>query len=71
MYFKYFNDFQNQIFSFITKVNPNNRNETKSDIYPETYSSLTSFFTGRKILSMLFITSIFLFHCKSEQKQVK
>ena len=31
----YFNDFQNQDFSiFLTKVNPNNGNETKSDIFP-------------------------------------
>ena len=27
---KYFSDFQNQNFCFMTKVNPNNGNETKS-----------------------------------------
>ena len=34
----------------MTKVNPSNRNETKSDIFHGTYSNLTSFFTGHKIL---------------------
>ena len=32
------------------KVNPNNENETKSDIFPYFYSTLTSFSIGRKIL---------------------
>ena len=36
--------------NFKTKLNPTNRNETKSDIFHETYSNLTSFFIGRKIL---------------------
>ena len=32
---KYFNDFQNRNFSvLVTKVNPNNGNETKSNIFP-------------------------------------
>ena len=32
---KYFNDFQNQQYlSFMTKVNPNNGNKIKSDIFP-------------------------------------
>ena len=35
---------------FITKVNPNNGNETKSDIFHGTYSNLASFFIGHKIL---------------------
>ena len=34
----------------MTKVNPDNRNETKSEISHGTYSNLTSFFIGRKIL---------------------
>ena len=34
----------------MTKVNPRNRNETKSGILHRTYSSLTLFFTARKIL---------------------
>ena len=35
----------------MTKVNPNNVNETKSDIFHETYSNLASFFIGHKILT--------------------
>ena len=34
----------------MTTVNPNNGNETKSDIFCGTYSNLTLIFTGRKIL---------------------
>ena len=34
----------------MTKVNLNNGNETKSDIFHGTCSNLTSFFIGRKIL---------------------
>ena len=34
----------------MTKVNPNNENETKSDIFHETYSNLTSFFIGHTTL---------------------
>ena len=36
--------------SFTTKVNANNGNKTKSDIFYGTYSNLTSFFIGHKIL---------------------
>ena len=34
----------------MTKVNPNNETETESDIFGPTYSNLTLFFIGRKIL---------------------
>ena len=34
----------------MTKVNPNNGNETKWNIFHETYPNLTSFFIGHKIL---------------------
>ena len=34
----------------MTKVNPNNGNEAKSDVFYRTYSNLTSFFVGRKII---------------------
>ena len=34
----------------MTKVNPNNGNETKSDIFYGTYSNLTLFSFGRKLL---------------------
>ena len=34
----------------MTKVNPNNGNKTKSDIFHGEYSKLTSFFIGQKIL---------------------
>ena len=34
----------------MAKVNKNNGNETKSDIFHGTYSNLTSFYFGRKIL---------------------
>ena len=34
----------------MSKVNPNNGNETKLDIFDGTYSNLISLFTGRKIL---------------------
>ena len=36
--------------SFITKVNPNNGKETKSDIFPWTYSNLTTYLFYQKIL---------------------
>ena len=36
--------------SFMTKVNPSNGNETKSDIFYEAFSNLTLFFITRKIL---------------------
>ena len=35
----------------MTKENPNNGNETKSDIFPRECSKVTPFFTGRKILN--------------------
>ena len=34
----------------MSKVNPDNGNETKLDIFHGTYFNLTSFFVGRKIL---------------------
>ena len=57
----------------MTKMNPNNGNQTKSDNFHRTYANLTSFFIGRRTLniSMTFIIAIFQFHCKSEHKQVK
>ena len=57
----------------MTKVNPSNGNETKSDIFHGTYSHLTSFFIGPKILKYfnVIVIGIFQFHCKSEHKQVK
>ena len=37
----------------MTKVNPNNGNETKSDIFPwNIFKYVTSFFTGSKILKI-------------------
>ena len=36
--------------SFMTKVNRSNGNEAKSDVFYRTYSNLTSFFVGRKII---------------------
>ena len=37
----------------MSKVDPNNGNETKSDFFHGTYSNLTSFFVGSKILKNL------------------
>ena len=37
----------------MTKVNPNDGNETKSDIFHGTYSNLTLFFIGQKVLKYL------------------
>ena len=37
----------------MTKVNRTNENETKSDIFKETYLNLTSFFIGHKKLKYL------------------
>ena len=34
---------KSKFLSFMTKVNPNNGNETNSDIFPWTYSNLTLF----------------------------
>ena len=48
---KYFSmTFKIKFFSFLTKVNPNNVNETKIDIFHRTHSNLTSFLIGQKIL---------------------
>ena len=55
---------KSKFLSIMTKVNPNNRNETKSDFLYGTYSTLTWLFIGRKTLKY------FQFHCKSEHKQV-
>ena len=55
--------------SFMTKVNPNNGNETKSDIFPWTCSNLTSFFIFH--ISKTLIICISQFLCKSDLKQVK
>ena len=41
---------ESRFLSFMTKVNPNNENETKLDILHGLYSNLTSFFISRKIL---------------------
>ena len=41
---------KSKFLSCMTKVNLNNGNVTKSDIFDETYSNLTSFFIDRKIL---------------------
>ena len=41
---------KSELFSFMTKLTPNNGSETKSDIFYGTYSNLTSFFIGHKIL---------------------
>ena len=48
----------------MTKVKPSNGNETKPDIFPWTYSDLTIFFIGCKILKCQF-------YSKREHKQVK
>ena len=37
----------------MTNVNPNNGNKTKSTFFHGTYSDLTSFFIGRKIVKFL------------------
>ena len=59
--------------SFMTKVNPNNGTEIKSDIFHGTYSNLKYFFIGCKILKYFndFSIGIFQFHCKIEHKKVK
>ena len=50
---KYFNEAQNRNFSVLTKVNPNNGNETKSDIFPWNIFKSDIIFIGRKILKYL------------------
>ena len=58
----------------MTKVNPNNENETKSDIFPwgifksEFFFSLVVKYYN---FSMTFIIDTFQCHCKSKQHQVK
>ena len=44
----------------MTEVNPNNENETKSDIFHGTYSNLTSFFIGRQKLK--YFNGVFNWH---------
>ena len=41
---------RSKFLSFVTKVNPNNGNETKSDIFHGIYSNLAKPLIGRKIL---------------------
>ena len=41
---------KSKLFSFMTKVNPNNGNEKKQTFFHRTYSNLTLFFIGRKVL---------------------
>ena len=58
----------------MTKVNSNNGNETKSDIFHGTYSNLASFFIGRKILK--YFNDFFNWHfCEhkevSKHKEIK
>ena len=45
---------KSKFLSFITEGNPNNRNETKSDILHGTYSNLISGFNGYKILKYFY-----------------
>ena len=57
--------------SFMTRVNPNNGNETKSDIFSwDIFKSGIIIHLSQNI-SMGFIIGIFQFNCKSEQKKVK
>ena len=42
---------ESKFFSFMTEVNSNNGNETKSDIFQRIYWNLTSFFVDHKILN--------------------
>ena len=64
--------------SFMTKVNPNNRNETKSDIFPRDVLKSDIIFIGRKILkyfndfyNFYFSIGTFQSHCKSEHNHIK
>ena len=52
-------------------MNSSNGNKTKSDIFHGTYSNVTSFIIGSKMLICLNdnLIGIFQFHCKSEPKQ--
>ena len=52
----------------MTKLNPNNRNEAKSDIFRVTcFSFVTKYWN----IWMTFIIDIFQFHCRREHTQVK
>ena len=63
----------------MTKVNPSNGNETKSDIwdmFKSNYQSIINqyqftFFTKYWNFSVAFTIVIFQFHCKIEHKQLK
>ena len=60
----------------MTKVNPNNGNEIKSDIFPWDIFKSDVMFIGCKILKYFrdfdnWHLLISQFHCKSEDKQVK
>ena len=52
----------------MSKVNPNKRNETNSEIFPWDIYKSDIIFIGRKILtfSMIFVIGTFQFNCKSE-----
>ena len=57
----------------MTKVNPNNGRETKSDIFSWDILKSDTNFIGHKILKYFndFLMGVFKFHCKIEHKQVK
>ena len=71
----------NWILSFMTKVNPSNGNETKSDIFPSdmlksNYQSIINqyqftFVTKYWNFLMAFTIAMFQFHCEIEHKQLK
>ena len=68
---KYFNDFQNQVFSVLW-LKGTQKMEMKENLtfFHGTYSSLTVFFSGCKILKY-FNGGTFLSHCESKHNQVK
>ena len=53
----------------MTKVNSNNENEAKPDIFKGKYSNLTPFFI--KIFEQFLQLASFKFFCKSGHRQVK
>ena len=56
----------------MAKVNPNNENETKSDIFSmDIFKSDITFHWAHNTKIFQFIIDIFQFHRKSEPKQVK
>ena len=57
----------------MTKVNPNNGNETKSDIFPRDIfgSDFFSLVVKYQSISISFIIGTLQSHCKSEPNQVK